>query len=127
MAAHMHAGTLPRISAIRGPILRCFSCTRCALPKTVGQLNQIYLGNEDFVEQMQSLVDEEKELSEVPSSQMRPMPKTLDYFENQSHDRNSAIISSYRSGGYTLKELGDYFGLHYSTVSGIIRNHKSKT
>ena len=89
--------------------------------------NQIYLGSEDFVEQMQSLVDGEKELSEVPSSQMRPIPKTLDYYEKQSNDRNSAIISGYRSGGYTLKELGDYFGLHYSTVSGIINNHKSKT
>ena len=87
--------------------------------------NQIYLGSEDFVEQMQSLVDGEKELSEVPSSQMRPLPKTLDYYEKQSNDRNSAIISGYRSGGYTLKELGDYFGLHYSTVSGIIKNHKS--
>ena len=89
--------------------------------------NQIYLGSEDFVEKMQSLVDGEKALSEVPSSQIRPMPKTLGYYEKQSQDRNSAIVSGYRSGGYTLKELGDYFGLHYSTVSGIIKNHKSKT
>ena len=59
--------------------------------------NQIYLGSEDFVEQMQSLLDGEKELSEVPSSQMRPIPKTLDYYEKQSNDRNSAIISGYRS------------------------------
>jgi putative transposase len=89
--------------------------------------NQIFLGNEDFVVQMQSLVDGEKELSEVPSSQMRPMPKALSHYEEQSQNRNSAIISAYRSGGYTLKEIGDYFGLHYSTVSGIITSHKSKT
>jgi len=30
-------------------------------------------------------------------------------------------------GGYSLKEIGDYFDLHDSTVSGIIRDHKSKT
>ncbi len=41
--------------------------------------------------------------------------------------RNEAIISAYAGGGYSLKEIGDYFDLHYSTVSGIIKNHKSKT
>lgn len=89
--------------------------------------NQIYLGSEDFVEKMQSLVDGEKELSEVPSAQKRPMPKTLSQYEEQSKNRNTAIVSAYRSGGYTLKEIGDYFGLHYSTVRGIIKNNKSKT
>ena len=28
-------------------------------------------------------------------------------------------------GGYSLKEIGDYFDLRHSTVSEIIRNHKS--
>jgi len=27
-------------------------------------------------------------------------------------------------GRSLLKEIGEYFGLHYSTVSGIISNHK---
>jgi len=89
--------------------------------------NQIYLGSEPFVEKMKSLIDGEKELSEVPSSQRRPLPKALSSYEAASKDRNDAIIKSYRGGGYTLKEIGDYFGLHYSTVSGIIKNHKSKT
>lgn len=89
--------------------------------------NQIYLGSEPFVEKMKSLVDGEKELSEVPLSQRRPLPKALSSYEAASKDRNDAIIKSYRGGGYTLKEIGDYFGLHYSTVSGIIKNHKSKT
>ena len=30
----------------------------------------------------------------------------------------------YQSGGQTLKGIGDYFGLHYSTVSGIIKSQK---
>jgi len=37
------------------------------------------------------------------------------------------MAEAYKSGGYTLKQIGDHFGLHYSTVSGIIRHHKSKT
>lgn len=88
---------------------------------------QIYLGTEKFVENMQAMVDGEKELSEIPSSQRRPTPKSLAEYESLSNDRNTAIIRAYESGGYTLKEIGDYFGLHYSSVSGIIKNQKSKT
>ena len=89
--------------------------------------NQIYLGSESFVDKMQGLIDSDKMLSEVPSSQHRPMPKTLEYYAASSSDRNLAINNAYKSGGYTLKEIGDHFGLHYSTISGIIRDHKSKT
>lgn len=89
--------------------------------------NQIYLGSEPFVEEMKSLVDGEKELDEIPSSQRRPTPKTLEAYEAESQNRNEAIIKSYQSGAYTLKEVGDYFELHYSSVSGIIKSHKSKT
>ena len=88
---------------------------------------QIFLGTEKFVENMQAMVDGEKELSEIPSSQRRPTPKSLAEYESLSNDRNMAIIRAYKSGGYTLKEIGDYFGLHYSSVSGIIKNQKSKT
>ncbi len=34
---------------------------------------------------------------------------------------NQAIIAAYASGGYTMKEIGDYFGLHQSRISKIIR------
>lgn len=89
--------------------------------------NQVYLGSEQFVEKMQSLIERDKELSEVPASQRRAMPKALEYYETASADRNTAISTAYSSGGYTLKQIGDYFGLHYSTVSGVIKDHKSKT
>jgi len=89
--------------------------------------NQVYLGSEQFVEKMQSLLNGDRELSEVPASQRRPVPKALGDYEASSHDRNTAITNAYRSGGYTLKEIGNHFGLHYSTVSGIIKNQKSKT
>ena len=87
--------------------------------------NQVYLGGEKFIEKMQSLIDGSKELSEIPSSQRRPKPKELEYYKISCRDRNSAITSAYRSGGYTMKEIGEYFGVHYSTASGIIKNHKS--
>jgi REP-associated tyrosine transposase len=89
--------------------------------------HQIFLGSEQYVEKMQLLVDRDKQLGEIPSSQRRPKPKALSEYEFSSQDRNTAICRAYQSGGYTLKDIGEYFGLHYSTVSGIIKNHKSKT
>ena len=75
---------------------------------------------------MQTKILAGEELSEVPSSQRRSLPKSLKEYEQITPNRNSAIAVAYQSGGYTLSEIGDYFGLHYSTVSGIIRNHNSK-
>jgi putative transposase len=88
---------------------------------------QIYLGDQKFIDNMQRLIDEDQELSEVPEAQRKPTPDTLDYYLATCEDRNSAICKAYQSGGYTLKQLGDYFNLHYSTVSGIVNYHKSKT
>jgi len=89
--------------------------------------SQIYLGSDKFVEKTQLLIDGEKELSEVPSSQRRPVAKELLHYEQANSDRNMAIVEAYQSGAYTLKMIGEYFNLHYSTVSGIVKGHKSKT
>ncbi|WP_425507047.1 helix-turn-helix domain-containing protein [Teredinibacter haidensis] len=42
-------------------------------------------------------------------------------------DRNTAISQAYASGGYSMKEIGEHFGLHYSRVSRILRKAKGKT
>ena len=41
-----------------------------------------------------------------------------------SDSRNEAMLNAYLSGRYTLKEIGDYFGLHYSRVSRIVAKGK---
>lgn len=89
--------------------------------------NQVFLGNDEFVENMQRLIDGEKSLSEIPSSQRRSKPLTLSEYEIKAANRNEAIYDAYLSGGYTQKEIGDYFGLHYARVSRIIKIAKGKT
>jgi hypothetical protein len=42
--------------------------------------NQVYLGSEEFIEKVQKHL----ELSQIPSSQRRPVPKSLDYYEQVS-------------------------------------------
>ena len=75
---------------------------------------------------MDGLIDGDKDLSEIPSSQRRGIPLTLEKYQAK-YSRNEAIAAAYASGGYTLKEIGDHFGLHYATVSRLVRNTKYKT
>ena len=88
--------------------------------------NQIYLGDEEFVNEMQDKISAETNLSEIPSSQKRRVAKSLEYYEKKYSDRDVAIYKAYGSGAYSMKTIGDYFELHYSWVSRIIKA-KNKT
>jgi len=89
--------------------------------------NQVYLGGDIFIESMKQLVDGDKELSEIPSSQRRAKPLEIKEYDEMADTRNEAIVNAYQSGGYTQKEIGDYFGLHYARISRIISMTKGKT
>lgn len=89
--------------------------------------NQVFLGSKEYVEKLHARIDCDKDLSEIPSSQRRPMPLKLSEYERTSSSRNAAIVSSYKGGGYSLKEIGEYFNLHYSRVSKIVKEAKGKT
>ncbi len=84
--------------------------------------HQIYLGTEAFVEKMQQKMESDKDLSEIPSAHKRPLAKTLEYYDNQYPNRNTSIIKAYASGGYSMKEIGDYYNLHYSRISRIVKS-----
>lgn len=90
--------------------------------------NQVYLGNEQFVkEHIDSITDKDVELSEIPKSQRKAKPMTMDYYLKQATNRDDAILRAWNSGGYTQKNIADYFSIHYSRVSKIIKKAKVKT
>lgn len=41
-------------------------------------------------------------------------------------DHNAAIARAFQSGRYSLKDIGQAFGLHYATVSRIIKAQESE-
>ncbi|MGA7980210.1 MAG: transposase, partial [Chromatiaceae bacterium] len=82
--------------------------------------NQIFLGSGRFVEEMRRQVDGNRRLSEVPRSQRRPLARPLAWYFEHYPVRDRAIFEAFRSGGYSMREIGDHVGLHYSTISRII-------
>ena len=89
--------------------------------------NQVFLGGDAFVERTSRMIDNDKDLSDIPATQRRSVPKPLQYYGDNIPDRNTAIISAYKSGGYSMKEIGGYFGLSYSMVSRILKGSRFKT
>jgi REP element-mobilizing transposase RayT len=91
---------------------------------------QIYLGSDEFVQEMQRRMSPDMRLSEVPGVQKRQPAKPLSLYQETFADRDTAIYHAYLSGGYSLKQIGEHFGLHYSRVSRIVNQRagaKSKT
>ena len=95
------------------------------LSKGMRQLrHQVFLGSERFVENLRRKLPRDRDLSEVPRAQRRPLPKPLHHYSETYPDRDEAIAAAYASGGYTLKAIGEHFGLHYAQISRIVRRMK---
>lgn len=83
--------------------------------------HQVFLGSDSFVERVRRTLPQDRDLSEVPQAQRRKLPEPLPHYAAMYADRDQAIAAAYASGGYTLKMIGEHFGLHYSQVSRIVR------
>jgi len=80
---------------------------------------QVFLGSEAFVERMRAQLAE-TDLREVPRAQTRRAPPPLERF-TYTDDRQAGMVAAYRTGAYSMKEIGDAFGVHYATVSRALR------
>ena len=87
--------------------------------------NQIYLGNDEFVEDMQCKLDPEQSLKDIPRIQKQAPIKPLSYFEERFSVRDEAMYRAYISGSYTLSEVGKWFGVSYATVSRVVKLYEN--
>ncbi|HHL3494128.1 TPA: helix-turn-helix domain-containing protein, partial [Legionella pneumophila] len=87
--------------------------------------HQIYLGSDNFISRVVSCVDPTVDLTDISRAHMPDLVQgfTIEEYERMSDNQDEAIYSSYKSGLYSMKEIGKYFGLHYSRISRIIKQH----
>lgn len=86
-----------------------------------GLRHQVFLGTETFVERHAPKVREPDSLREIPRAQRRAIAKSLSHFESMYPVRREAMARAFLTGAYTMQEIGDHFGVHYSTVSRAVR------
>lgn len=108
-----------RRSAVRSYIdfVRAGVGVECLWKQVSGQ---IFLGSDAFAEEMKRQLPGDRDLREVPRAQRRPVAQPLSHYAG-SGDRRRAMAEAYASGDYTMREIADYFGVHYATVSRAIR------
>ena len=84
------------------------------------------LGSEAFCERMKPRLRDAVRSKEIPRVERMLAKPTLQELFNATEDdrrlRNERIHEAMRRHDYTLKQLQDYLGLHYSSISRIVRN-----
>lgn len=86
-----------------------------------GLRQQIYLGDQAFVERMQAKVKVRGDVLTVPQAQRRPPAPALADISANHPDRNTAILVAYRTGAYSYREIAEHFGIHLATVGRVVR------
>jgi len=84
------------------------------------------LGSEQFAERMRPLFHEAVRSKEIPRVERMLAKPTLhelfDGIEDDKRLRNERIHEAMRRHDYTLKQLQDYLGMHYASISRIARD-----
>ena len=62
-----------------------------------------------------------EKLSEIGRLQRRSMANFLEWHKDNTADRKQAMELTYASGDYLVKELADWFCVHYSTGSRAVK------
>ena len=86
-----------------------------------GLRQQIFLGNDAFVERMQEKATIRGDVLTVPRAQRRPPAPSLAEIAASHEERNAAIVSAYATGAYSYREIAAQFNIHLATVGRIVR------
>ena len=85
--------------------------------------NQVLLGRPKFLNEMKPILEGQRLAKKGPKSarrrkSLKVLFKKID--EKTRENRNQLISKAHIDYGYTLMEIGDQLGLHYTTVSKVI-------
>ncbi len=100
------------------------------LPSIWGALrHQMLLGSDDFIVRVQDQVRAQPDtLGEVSRAQRRvlapPLSKLPTQYESRT-SRDEAMAAAYATGAYSMQAIADHFGVHYSTVSRVVKAFES--
>jgi len=95
-------------------------------------IGQIILGSEGFIKKVNRYLSQKSRdnMQEVPRDQQLGLSITIDeIFQKKMKkgiSRNKIICETYHNNNFTMKEIGDCLGLHYTTISRIINSYEKK-
>jgi len=90
---------------------------------------QILLGEEGFIDKFKEHLADKEKIKEIPKAQRyvsRPGLSKLFSKGEKTTRRNRYIYTAHVKYGYTLKEIADHVGIHYTTVSKAVKRFDEK-
>lgn len=91
--------------------------------------SQLFLGKETFIDKIKDAIPEKTAVKEIPKLQRyanRPQLKEIFADWKIKKKRDEAIVASHVTYGYEQKEIANFLGIHYTTVSHVIKRHDAK-
>lgn len=84
---------------------------------------QLFLGQENFIDEIKHLMSGKENLKEITKKQYYvTRPPLNEIFEpKDKKSRAQAMYEAHQQYGYTLKDIAEYIGVHYTTVSRVIK------
>ena len=81
----------------------------------------VLLGEDGFSDRFQPQLSEKRSLEEIPKTQRFAHRPPLADLLADTPERPNAAKEAHITWGYTLREIAGYWGIHYSTVSRMLR------
>jgi REP element-mobilizing transposase RayT len=85
---------------------------------------QPYLGEDRLADRVKK-APQRIRAREIPKAHRRPLAKELGHYRRACRTRDEAMARAYLSGVFTMREIGDYFGVHYMTVSRAVQQFEA--
>ncbi len=84
-------------------------------------VGQVLLGSEEFIEKMRIHLEEKEDIEEIPRTQRVSARPKLEQILANKKEKAEAAYDAHVKYGYRLKEIGKVLGVHYATVSRLVR------
>jgi REP element-mobilizing transposase RayT len=90
------------------------------------------LGGDEFIDTLMGYIKGQRDIREIPKSQryinrLGLKEIFLDGVVNMKSKRDKKIREAADKHGYSQKEVADYLGLHYSTISRLVKEDNKNT
>jgi len=82
---------------------------------------QLFLGQDNFIDKIKHLMSGKENLKELTRKQRYITRPSLKEIFKDKKSKAQAMYEAHQQYGYTLKDIAEYSGVHYSTVSRVIK------
>ena len=83
--------------------------------------NQLFPGDDDFVEDMQAKLPDSFPARGIPRVQLSVVKRPLAWYTRNFKQRDKIIIMAYKSGHYTRNEIGGRFDISHTAENRVVR------